>query len=34
MALGFHNVFKHYYLQGLHQSTDVGELLRCLRAAD
>ena len=20
MALGFHNVFKHYYLQGLHQS--------------
>jgi TRAP-type mannitol/chloroaromatic compound transport system substrate-binding protein len=27
MALGFHNVFKHYYLQGLHQSTDVGELL-------
>jgi TRAP-type mannitol/chloroaromatic compound transport system substrate-binding protein len=27
LALGFHNVFKHYYLQGLHQSTDVGELL-------
>ena len=27
MALGFHNVFKHYYLQGLHQSTDVGEML-------
>jgi TRAP-type mannitol/chloroaromatic compound transport system substrate-binding protein len=27
MALGFHTVFKHYYLQGLHQSTDVGEVL-------
>lgn len=27
LALGFHTVFKHYYLQGLHQSTDVGELL-------
>jgi TRAP-type mannitol/chloroaromatic compound transport system substrate-binding protein len=27
MILGFHNVFKHYYLQGLHQSTDVAELL-------
>ena len=27
MNLGFHNVFKHYYLQGLHQSTDVGEFL-------
>lgn len=27
MILGFQNVFKHYYLQGLHQSTDVGELL-------
>lgn len=27
MILGFHNVFKHYYLQGLHQSTDVGEFL-------
>ena len=27
MALGFQNVFKHYYLQGLHQSTDVAELL-------
>ncbi len=27
MALGFHNVFKHYYLQGLHQSSDVGEML-------
>ncbi|MBK8526061.1 MAG: TRAP transporter substrate-binding protein [Rubrivivax sp.] len=27
MALGFHTVFKHYYLQGLHQSSDVGELL-------
>jgi TRAP-type mannitol/chloroaromatic compound transport system substrate-binding protein len=27
MILGFHNVFKHYYLQGLHQSSDVGELL-------
>jgi TRAP-type mannitol/chloroaromatic compound transport system substrate-binding protein len=27
MILGFHNVFKHYYLQGLHQSTDVGEIL-------
>ncbi|MES2100777.1 MAG: TRAP transporter substrate-binding protein [Pseudomonadota bacterium] len=26
-ALGFHTVFKHYYLQGLHQSTDIGELL-------
>jgi len=27
MALGFQNVFKHYYLQGLHQSTDVAELI-------
>ena len=27
MILGFHTVFKHYYLQGLHQSTDVAELL-------
>ena len=27
IALGFHTVFKHYYLQGLHQSTDVGEVL-------
>lgn len=27
MILGFHNVFKHYYLQGLHQSSDIGELL-------
>jgi TRAP-type mannitol/chloroaromatic compound transport system substrate-binding protein len=27
LILGFQNVFKHYYLQGLHQSTDVGELL-------
>lgn len=27
MALGFQTVFKHYYLQGLHQSTDVGEII-------
>lgn len=27
MALGFQTVFKHYYLQGLHQSTDVGEVI-------
>lgn len=27
MNLGLHTVWKHYYLQGLHQSTDVGELL-------
>ena len=27
MILGFHTVFKHYYLQGMHQSSDVGELL-------
>jgi len=27
LALGFHTVFKHYYLQGLHQSSDVGEVL-------
>jgi TRAP-type mannitol/chloroaromatic compound transport system substrate-binding protein len=27
LALGFHTVFKHYYLQGLHQSTDVGEVV-------
>ena len=27
LAYGFHRAFKHYYLQGLHQSTDVGELL-------
>ncbi len=27
MILGFHNVFKHYYLQGLHQSSDIGEIL-------
>lgn len=25
--LGLHRVWKHYYLQGLHQSTDVGEVL-------
>jgi TRAP-type mannitol/chloroaromatic compound transport system substrate-binding protein len=25
--LGLHTVWKHYYLQGLHQSTDVGEVL-------
>lgn len=25
--LGLHTVWKHYYLQGLHQSTDVGEIL-------
>ncbi|MBA4171111.1 MAG: C4-dicarboxylate ABC transporter substrate-binding protein [Hyphomicrobium sp.] len=25
--LGLHTVWKYYYLQGLHQSTDVGELL-------
>lgn len=25
--LGLHTVWKNYYLQGLHQSTDVGELL-------
>lgn len=25
--IGLHTVFKHYYLQGLHQSTDVAELL-------
>jgi TRAP-type mannitol/chloroaromatic compound transport system substrate-binding protein len=27
MNLGLHTVWKHYYLQGLHQSTDVGEVL-------
>ena len=27
MILGFHTVFKNYYLQGLHQSSDIGELL-------
>ncbi len=27
LVLGFHTVFNHCYLQGLHQSTDVGELL-------
>ena len=27
MKLGLHTVLKHYYLQGLHQSTDVGEVL-------
>jgi TRAP-type mannitol/chloroaromatic compound transport system substrate-binding protein len=27
LALGFHTVFKHYYLQGLHQSSDVAELI-------
>src|SRR6186713_2524870 len=25
--LGLHTVWKHYYLQGLHQSTDIGEIL-------
>jgi TRAP-type mannitol/chloroaromatic compound transport system substrate-binding protein len=25
--LGLHTVWKHYYLQGLHQSTDVGEVI-------
>jgi TRAP-type mannitol/chloroaromatic compound transport system substrate-binding protein len=25
--LGLHTIWKYYYLQGLHQSTDVGELL-------
>ncbi len=25
--LGLHRVWKHYYLQGLHQSTDVGEVI-------
>lgn len=27
MILGLQNVFKHYYLQGLHQSSDIGEVL-------
>ncbi len=27
MLLGLHTVWKHYYLQGLHQSTDIGEIL-------
>lgn len=27
MNLGLHTVFKYYYLQGLHQSTDVSEVL-------
>ncbi len=27
LNLGLHTVWKNYYLQGLHQSTDVGELL-------
>jgi len=25
--LGLHTVWKHYYLQGLHQSTDIGEVI-------
>lgn len=25
--LGLHTIWKHYYLQGLHQSTDIGEVL-------
>ena len=25
--LGLHTVWKNYYLQGLHQSTDIGEVL-------
>ena len=27
LNLGLHTVWKHYYLQGLHQSTDIGEIL-------
>lgn len=27
MNLGLHTVWKNYYLQGLHQSTDIGEVL-------
>lgn len=27
MNLGLHTVWKHYYLQGLHQSTDVSEVI-------
>jgi TRAP-type mannitol/chloroaromatic compound transport system substrate-binding protein len=27
MNLGLHTVWKNYYLQGLHQSTDIGEIL-------
>jgi TRAP-type mannitol/chloroaromatic compound transport system substrate-binding protein len=27
MNMGFHTVWKHYYLQGLHQSTDVGDVM-------
>src|SRR4051812_10290627 len=27
MNLGLQTVWKHYYLQGLHQSTDIGEIL-------
>ena len=27
LNLGLHTVWKHYYLQGLHQSTDIGEVL-------
>ncbi len=27
LNLGLQTVWKHYYLQGLHQSTDIGELL-------
>lgn len=27
MLLGLHTVWKYYYLQGLHQSTDVGEVI-------
>ncbi len=26
MLLGFHTVWKNYYLQGLHQATDVGDI--------
>jgi hypothetical protein len=27
MNLGLHTVWKYYYLQGLHQSTDIGEVI-------
>ena len=27
LALGFHTVFKHYYLQGLYQSSNVSEVI-------
>ncbi len=27
MSLGLHTIWKNYYLQGLHQSTDIGEIL-------